>query len=45
MSFEYARKVAKEQETINELDPQYSSYDFVWKLSTYKTQFEIFHSS
>ena len=31
--------------TINELDPQRSSYDFVWKRSDYKTQFEIFHSS
>jgi hypothetical protein len=32
-------------ETIKELDPQRSSYDFVWKLSDYKTQFELFHSS
>jgi hypothetical protein len=32
-------------ETINELDPQHNSFDFVWKLSTYKTQFEIFHNS
>ena len=30
---------------IKELDPQSSSYDFVWKRSDYKTQFEIFRSS
>jgi hypothetical protein len=30
---------------IKELDPQQNSYDFVWKRSDYKTQFEIFHSS
>jgi hypothetical protein len=29
--------------TIRELDPQRSSYDLVWKLSDYKTQFELFH--
>jgi hypothetical protein len=30
---------------IKELDPQHSSYDFVWKRSDYKTQFEIFYST
>jgi len=30
---------------IKELDPQQNSYDFIWKRSDYKTQFEIFHST
>jgi hypothetical protein len=30
---------------IKDFDPQHSSFDFVWKRSDYKTQFEIFHSS
>ncbi len=32
-------------ETIDEFDPQHNSYDFVWKRSDYKIQFENFHSS
>ena len=31
--------------TIKELDPQHDSFDFLWKRSDYKTQFEIFRSS
>jgi hypothetical protein len=30
---------------IKELDPQRSAYDFIWKRSDYRTQFEIFHST
>lgn len=30
---------------INEYDPKHTAYDFLWKQSNYKTQFENFHSS
>jgi hypothetical protein len=30
---------------IDEYDPKHTAYDFLWKQSNYKTQFENFHSS
>jgi len=30
---------------IDEYDPRYTVYDFLWKQSNYKTQFENFRSS
>jgi hypothetical protein len=32
-------------ETINDLDPNKNSYDFLWKQSNYRIQFESFRSS
>ena len=32
-------------EAINDFDPQHNSYDFVWKRSNYKIQFENFRST
>ena len=32
-------------ETINNLDPDHNSYDFLWKQSDYKIKFENFHRS
>jgi hypothetical protein len=32
-------------QTIDEYDKEHNSYDFLWKQSNYKTQFENFHSS
>ena len=33
------------KETIDRLDPQHNSYDFIWKRSNYKIQFENFRST
>jgi hypothetical protein len=32
-------------ETINNLDPEHDTYDFLWKQSNYKIQLENFHST